>query len=62
MQRASNIARFAGADVTVDLNDEEATHIVVGEEVNTRAIREKISRYGYISQTTILLRLMEPYL
>jgi hypothetical protein len=62
MQRASNIARFAGANVTADLNDEEATHVVVGEEVNIRAIREKISRYGYVSQITILRRLMEPYL
>lgn len=46
MKRACNIARFAGADLTADLNDENVTHFVVGEDTNTRAVRQKISGYG----------------
>jgi hypothetical protein len=46
VKRACNIARFAGADITADLADEKVTHIViVGGDVNTRLLREKISKY-----------------
>ena len=49
MNRACIIARFAGADLTADLNDGNVTHVViVGEDINTRAVRRKISRYIYI--------------
>lgn len=45
MKVICNIARFAGADVTADLNDEEVTHVVIGKDVkNMRAIRQMISR------------------
>lgn len=46
MKRACNIARFAGADLTADLDDDNVTHVVVGEDANTRAVRQKISGYG----------------
>lgn len=47
IDRACNIARFAGANLTADLNDENVTHVVItGEGVNTRAVRRKISGYG----------------
>ena len=49
MSRACNIARFAGADLTADLNDDNVTHVIVGEGANTRAVRQKISRYGLYS-------------
>lgn len=49
MKRACNIAQFAGADITADLADEQVTHIVVAEEdVNTRVLRERISRYFFL--------------
>lgn len=45
--RACNIARFAGAGLTADLNDENVTHVVVVREgVNIKAVRRKISRYA----------------
>lgn len=44
INRACNIARFAGADLSTDLNDENVTHVViVGEDTNARAVRRKIS-------------------
>lgn len=46
MKRACNLARFAGADLTADMNDDEVTHVIVGAEANTRAVRQKMSRYG----------------
>lgn len=46
IKRACNIARFAGADLTVDVDDSNVTHVViVGKDTNTRAVRQKISGY-----------------
>ena len=50
INRACIIARFAGADLTVDLNDEDITHVVVEENTNTRAVRRKISRYIFFAR------------
>ena len=51
IDRACNIARFAGAGLTADLNDENVTHVViVGEGTNTRGVRREISVYGFCSQ------------
>ena len=47
MKRACNIARFAGAELTADMNDDAVTHVIVGAEANTRALRQRMSRYGF---------------
>lgn len=44
MKLASNMARFAGAGLTSDLNDQDITHIVVGSDrVRWRELRREIS-------------------
>ena len=44
MKLASNVARFAGARTTSDLNDQDITHIIVGDDkVRWRELRREIS-------------------
>ena len=44
MKLASNVARFAGARTTNDLNDQNITHIVVGyDRVRWRELRREVS-------------------
>ena len=44
MKLASNVARFAGARTTNDLNDQDITHIVVGyDRVRWRELRREVS-------------------
>ena len=55
MKRACNIARFAGANVTADRDDEEVTHVVIEKGVNTRAIRQKLSRHASCSEINVVV-------
>lgn len=46
MKQACNTAKFAGARFTNNLADNSITHILVGSDKTSRALREKISWYA----------------
>ena len=49
MKQAVNTARFAGAEITTDLANEDITHVLVGSDKGRmRILREKTSRHDLI--------------
>ena len=47
-KQAVEIARFAGAEITTDLADDDITHVLVGNERNqAKMLREKLSMHVF---------------